>query len=311
MPTKTSLIRTVVVVLAAFAALAVGAGSALAHPLTAVTGTVEDATRASARLTGAEDRTVTVSAASVPQQSTGIGPGARLLVDIEGEGTFGCTASYVFESGSTLLLGAAGHCFLPADVPSTHGTGYDGSRTSVQVCVSGCSFGGQTGFVLEGEMVDLGALRYARQETGAGDQLGWDFGVVEIPAELHDQVRTTMPVFGGPTRAGTLTTGDLVCHYGNGVVLGEAYPTMGRSGAGLLADDDVWFAGTAASPGDSGSAVQTCTTDGEGLSGVAAVGTLTHVTPLGVVGTTNAQAVEMAEDDAGLSLQLLVSDGAG
>jgi len=177
------------------------------------------------------------------------------------------------------------------------------------VCVSDCSFGGQLGFFVEGTTVALGPVAYARQQNESGsEQIGWDFGVVEIPAELHHLVRTTMPVFGGPDEEAVLGTGDQVCHYGYGVIVGETWPTMARSGFGLFSEDDAWFAATAAAPGDSGSALQTCTLGAEGLEGVGAVGTLTHITNLGIAGTTNARSLELAADDAGLSLQLILGD---
>jgi hypothetical protein len=301
---RTSLARRAGVAIAAALALA------LAAPLAtdAVTGDADDAVRSRLDLTGALDQTATVQAASVPAQATGIGPGSRLLVEMDG-GLYGCTSSWIFADGARLLLGSAGHCFLPADATATHGPGadWDPADTRVRVCVSECSFGGQLGFLVQGTTVELGPLVYARQEEApGGEQVGWDFGVVEIPAELHHLVRTDMPVFGGPDHAGEMTTGDQVCHYGAGIVVGEVWPTMARSGLGLLSDGDAWFAATAAAPGDSGSALQTCVLGASGLEGDGAVGTLTHITSLGVAGTTDARSVAMAADDAGLALQLVL-----
>lgn len=294
---------------------AVAAALALAaSPLAAQATTAADdgATRAIADLTGVTDLTTTVDAASVPAQATGIGPGSHLLIEMDGD-LYGCTASYVFTDGSRLLLSAAGHCFLPPESTATHGPGadWDPKDTQVRVCVAECSFGGQTGFLVEGTTVPLGPVAYARQaESADGEQVGWDFGVVEIPSALHDLVRTTMPVFGGPVEDGTLATGDQVCHYGNGIAVGEMWPTMGRTGVGLFAEDDAWYVASAAAPGDSGSALQTCTVGDEGIEGVAAVGTLTHITTLGIAGTTNARSVEMAADDANLRLSIVLGDAA-
>jgi hypothetical protein len=305
MPRTTS-VRRVGLVLAA--ALALSFLPAAADALVVDAGT--DDVRAVIDLSGATDRTTTVQAASVPAQATGIGPGSHLFIEMDG-GLYGCTASWVFTDGVRLLLGAAGHCFLPEGTTATHGDDADWqpSGTKVRVCVSACSFGGVLGFMAEGDTVELGPLVYARQEQErGGEQLGWDFGVVEVPTDLHHLVRTDMPVFGGPTETATLGTSDVVCHYGYGVVGGEVWPTMARSGLGLLSDDEVWFAASPAAPGDSGSAVQTCAPGSEGLEGVAAIGTLTHLTTLGVAGTTNDQSLAMAADDAGLVLDLVLGE---
>jgi len=292
--------------LTAVAALALGAVPLAAHAADAG----DDASRARLDLRDAVDATTTVQAASVPAEATGIGPGSHLLVEMDG-GLYGCTASWVFEEGGRLLLGAAGHCFLPEGTTATHGpdADWDPADSAVRVCVSECTFGGQLGFLVEGTTVALGPVAYARQEQSpGGEQIGFDFGVVEIPADLHDLVRTDMPVFGGPAEAGELLTGDQVCHYGAGTVVGEVWPTMGRTGVALLADEDTWFAATPAAPGDSGAALQTCAPGAEGIEGVAAIGTLTHLSSLGVAGTTNARSVEMAAEDAGLALRLLLGE---
>jgi len=263
-------------------------------------------------LSRAIDQTTTVDlAASLPAQAVGIGPGSHLLTTIPGPdgGTFGCTASYVYASGSELFLAAAGHCFLPEGTTATAGRDVDHntSGTVVKVCVASCSFGGASGFIITGQLKTLGAVVYARQEESrGGEQVGHDFGLVRIPTSLHSQVRTSMPVFGGPASVGTLQTGEQVCHYGNGVVLGEVFPTMGRTGLGIVSGPKAWFAATAAAPGDSGSAVQTCAPTADGLTGVEAIGTLTHLTDRGTAGTTNAQSVAMASRDAKLSIALVL-----
>jgi hypothetical protein len=260
-----------------------------------------------------------LSQTTLLEQATGIGPGSHLLMtfDAEPDSVYGCTANFVWAAGGSLYLGAAGHCFLPFDAVATHGVDadYDPSGTHVEVCVSECTNGGMSGFVITGNTVALGPVAYARQSSSGADDaedVGYDFGLVEIPEEHHDLVRTTMPVFGGPeTDDGTLDPGDVTCHYGNGVVFGEIYPTMGRVGTGIIELDGAWFAATPSSPGDSGSAMQTCVLGPDGLVGHEAIGALTHLTSLGVAGTTVEQAVEMARE-AGLSIQLLLGgDGTG
>ena len=246
-----------------------------------------------------------------PAMASNIGPGSHLLIEIPGAGTFGCTANFVWASGSTRYLGAAGHCFIPEGTTATHGAGadYDASRVQVSVCVSNCSFGGQTGFVVTGDLVRLGAVTYARQTADDGD-IGNDFGVVTIPASLASRVRPSMPVFGGPSTVEEVTQGQPVCHYGNGVVVGETFLTMARVGIGGGSTPTYWMGHLAAAPGDSGSAVVTCGLDGTDLRGRGAAGILTHLgVEVGlqhgfVFGTTVARAIDMAQE-AGLSLSLV------
>jgi hypothetical protein len=255
-----------------------------------------------------------------PAMAQNIGPGSHLLITIPNEGTFGCTANFVWADGATRYLGAAGHCFVPAGLSATHGPGadFDASGVVVQVCVSNCSFGGQTGFTLTGDLVQLGSVAYARQ-TLNGDDIGNDFGVVTIPAALASSIRPSMPVFGGPTETDTIEPAEPVCHYGNGVVVGETFLAMARVGLGGGGDVAVWMGDLAAAPGDSGSAVVTCDSDGTGFHGRGAAGILTHLSvqvcpcdvgsltfQQGVVfGTTTARAIEMARE-AGLSLSVVL-----
>lgn len=295
--------------IALIAALAL-AGAVLAPQATAS----EEHVRALARYDSSQVQVTTLAATTPLEQATGIGPGSHLLMtfDAEPDSTYGCTANFIWVAGGKLYLGAAGHCFLPVDAVATHGpdADYDPSGTHVQVCVSECTNGGMSGFFITGNTVDLGPVAYARQSSSGGDDaedIGYDFGIVEIPAEHHDLVRTTMPVFGGPASAsGTLDPGDITCHYGNGVAVGELYPTMGRVGAGIIEFDGAWFAATPSAPGDSGSAMQTCVLGADGLVGDEAIGALTHLSSLGVAGTTVEQAVAMASE-AGLSLRLALT----
>jgi hypothetical protein len=269
-------------------------------------------TRMVVDLSDAEDRTTVVTPADLagPEQAVDVGPGTHLLIDFP-DGTAGCTANYVWRSGGKQYLGAAGHCFLDPDKVATHGPGADSGadvkEIMVRACVTGCNFGGISGFFLEGTTVELGEVAYARQ-SGEGGDVGNDFGVVEIPAGVP--VRYHMPVFDGPRQPdGDLQTGDVVCQYGNGVGVGEVFPTMGRAGVGLFEDPDAFFFESASSPGDSGSAVQTCVPTAEdGLAGDAAIGILTHLTTIGVAGTTVEQAVLLAKE-AGLDLELVLDGG--
>lgn len=251
-----------------------------------------------------------------PEAASDIGPGSALLITIPNEGRFGCSANFVWTSkGNRRYLGAAGHCFLPEDRTSTHGAGadYDASGVIVQVCIANCDKGFRTGIVDEGTWLTLGKVAYARQQSAAGDAIGFDFGVAEIPRKIEGVVRTSLPVWGGPnSSAHQLTLGDYGCHYGNGIAAGELYVTKARVGLGGISDDEAWAGDFAGAPGDSGSGMVACTQSGTTFVGQGAVGILTHlgfwVSPTtgghGVVlGTNVNQAVRLAAE-AKLSLTI-------
>jgi hypothetical protein len=273
--------------------------------------------RARVNLTRMIDRTTRTPPELVtPEMARNIGPGSHLLIEIPNEGTFGCTANFVWDGGGTRYLGAAGHCFIPAGATSTHGPGADFNASGVRVsaCVSDCSFGGESGFVLTGNLVGLGAVAYARQ-TGPDGDVGNDFGVVEIPAALANLVRPDLPVFGGPASVEEVQQGEPLCHFGNGVGVGEVFLTQGRVGVGGGSTPSSFMGDLAAAPGDSGSAVVTCEPDGTDVRGRGAAGVLTHLgveaAPGGtglvpvqqgfVFGTTTARAMQLAQE-AGLVL---------
>jgi hypothetical protein len=284
--------------------------------------------RAEIDLTAEVDQTVTVPAEVVtPEAARNIGPGSALLITIPDEGRFGCTANFVWSGGGKTYLGAAGHCFLPADKKSTHGAGadYDASGVTVQVCVENCETGFESGITLLGRYVTLGKVAYARQTDPAGEEdIGNDFGVVEIPSTLAGLIRASLPVWGGPDGTSTLEYGEYGCHYGNGVVVGETFVTKARVGVGGGSDKDFWMGDFASAFGDSGSAMVDCVQDGATFDGHAAVGVLTHISlqvcpcPVnfrklsfkaqnGVIfGTTVARAIEMARE-AGLSLSVVLA----
>jgi hypothetical protein len=250
-----------------------------------------------------------------PQMAQNIGPGSHLIIEIPDAGTFGCTANFVWASGTTRYLGAAGHCFIPEGTTASHGPGadYNAAGVRVSVCVSNCSFGGESGFVLTGDLVALGTVAYARQTAADGD-VGNDFGIVVVPSSFASLIRPSMPVFGGPQTIGTVQQLQPVCHYGNGVLVGETFLTMARVGVGGGSTPNYWVADSLAAPGDSGSGLVTCESDGTAFHGRGAAGILTHlgleVCPCSVdventtitlqqgfvLGTTIARAIEMARE---------------
>lgn len=260
--------------------------------------------------------------APVPETNVGIGPGAYLVIEIPDAGTFGCTSNFVWTTGTKTYLGAAGHCFLPEGKTATHGPGADYNASGVRVwaCVYGCSFGGASGQLLPGILVELDRVAYARQEQG-GVAVGNDFGLVEIPSTLPANVtiRPSLPVWGGPTTTSQGSASGVVCQYGSGFLVGESFATMARSGYGLGAfPDGSWSAAIPINSGDSGSALVACGIEGTngsgGFHGRAPVGIVTHGFGIPVVGvgipgygagTTITKAKAMATQ-AGLNVQLVI-----
>ncbi|MEF8913365.1 hypothetical protein [Natronomonas sp.] len=297
----------------------VGLGGVGAASATDTSGVDEATLRDSAErlgprdLSGLDDETETVDAASVPERSSGIGPGSMLLIERDGT-TAGCTANFVWEDGGAYYLGAAGHCFL-ADGAVGENTAPDGddlSNVTVKVGVDDFTFGGFAALNgLRGTTYELGDVVYARQAADDGTQVGHDFGLVEIPQEAVDAgiVDPSLPQFGGPTgvvESGALPSGEPICQYGNGVGNGEVFPTKGRRGASLgdFGDYRSWYAALRGSPGDSGSAILGAdpTADPEGT---VAAGALTHLTAQGTAGTTIERCIEMANEDVGLNIAVV------
>jgi hypothetical protein len=302
----------------------------LAGPTTGATTATESdvaVVQAEVDLTAEVNQAQTIPAELVtPEAAKNIGPGSGLIITIPDEGRFGCTANFVWTGGGKTYLGAAGHCFLPADKKSTHGAGadYDASGVTVQVCVEGCEGNFRT-MLLVGKLVTLGKVAYARQTDPTGEEdVGNDFGVVEIPSAVANLIRPSLPVWGGPTGVDTLEAGEYGCHYGNGLVVGETFVTKARVGLGGGGDRDFWMGDFAGAFGDSGSGLVQCAPNGATFDGQGGVGVLTHlglsVCPCdvkykqqrikaehGVIfGTTVRRAVEMARE-AGLSLSVVLA----
>lgn len=301
---------------------AVGLGSIGTATATETTDVDETTLRESAEqlgprdLTGVTDRTETVSAASIPERSSGIGPGSILLIERDGS-TAGCTANFVWEDSGSYYLGAAGHCFLgnAATGDNTSSSGEDLSNVTVRVGID-FTFGGLTALSgLRGTTYELGNVVYARQASDDGTGVGHDFGLVEIPDAAINEgiVDPSLPQFGGPTgvvQSGALPAGEPMCQYGNGVGNGEVFATKGRRGASLGAQGDYksWYAAIRGSPGDSGSAILGAdpTRTPEGTD---AAGALTHLTTLGTAGTTIERCKELASQDVGMNISVVQQGG--
>lgn len=257
-----------------------------------------------ARLNVTGVRVSTPTGLPTPDAGDRIGPGSPLLIDLNDNGpvTALCTANFVWQSSGTYYLGAAGHCFLPQN--GTVVKGRDPYVSRVRVCVASCLLGGASQLYtngITGDFRDLGPVVYARQTDGKGNDVGHDFGVVQIPSGLLGFLRPAVPVWGGPSGSETASVGTPACLYGNAAGLGEVFATKARAGVivpDLIFDEPgAWFAAMPSFEGDSGSAVVDCATG-------AAIGILTHITTNGIAGTTVARAIEMARE-AHLSLSIV------
>lgn len=270
-------------------------------------------------LSDAELRTETLEPSGVPERADGIRPGSQIFVESDG-GTAGCTANFVWRdasaAGEPLYIGAAGHCFLdgPASENAARGheDGDDVSGLTVTICAD-CSYGGLTGLTIEGAVIELGDVVYARQvnpEQGEDGGVGHDFGLVRIPADAEDLVDPSLPQFGGPhgVSPGAVPEGSPVHQYGAGVANGEVYPTMGSTGLSLgdMGTAESWYSAIRASPGDSGSPLVASDTSSVAPSGGPAAGILTHITTTGTAGTTMRRCKAMPPaDGVGLDLEVV------
>lgn len=263
-----------------------------------------------------EDRTETKPLSGLPEPAMTIRPGSQLFVHNSVEDTTGgCTANFIWRSpDGTAYLGTAGHCFLPEgeanqDAARDHENGYDVDQLSVRVCAD-CNVGGKTGLTVEGDVVELGDVVYARDtnpDPRSGLGVGHDFGLVEIPDEAIERglVDPSVPQYGGPRSVSeeAISAGQTVSKYGAGVGGGETFVTMGSNGSsfGDLDTEGAWFAGMRATPGDSGAPLQS-TRVGGGLEGDEAGGVLTHLTLNGVAGTAIGRSRELVASDIGLDI---------
>lgn len=203
----------------------------------------------------------------VERPPVGIGPGTWLIslfcTNVGGQpvpdGFAWCTANFVFQNGSALGLGTAGHCAAKDALGSP--------VTAVvtpppEVCANGgsCAPG----------LYAIGTFGIVHN-NGLGD----DFALIKLYPQYYSWVRPTMPEFGGPTGSylgglagvpqqnlglGSATvmapgwSPAVVGHCGHGAVVGTGGTC--RTSAGLFSAGS-WYAWYGASfEGDSGSGVE-------------------------------------------------------
>jgi hypothetical protein len=190
----------------------------------------------------------------------GIRPGAWIIAPAT------CTTNFVFGTRRNYFIGTAGHC----------------AKVGQQVTL----------LAAPGVLMNIG-----RTVKSVNRGVGNDFALIDVRPRMEKHVNPSMTYFGGPTRAGAPTPGDVVEHSRHGLVIG----TGGTPRAGVVA-----YRGTgdrnrgrafswvgASTAGDSGSAVR--------KANGAAVGNLTHLvvgskyTPGNVAGTTIARMLQIAD----------------
>ena len=133
----------------------------------------------------------------------GIRPGSMMI------SPFICTMNFIFQKGSTLAIGTAGHCIGKG--PVTLLTLAPGGANPV--------------------LVELGHVLLKRN---AG--IGRDYALVEIPPALHSWVFPTQSIVGGPCGVFTGNDPQPVAHYGHGLGIGTGGTP--RAGMGFALDED-------------------------------------------------------------------------
>jgi hypothetical protein len=258
---------------------------------------------------GPSNSNVPTSPNGVERPLVGIGPGTWLIslfcTNVGGhpvpDGFAWCTANFVFQNGSTLGLGTAGHCGAKDALGSP--------VTAVvtpppEVCADGGSC--QPG------VYAIGTFKIVHN-NGLGD----DFALISLYPQFSAWVRPTMPVFGGPTGAylgglegvpgQTLTASSatiftpawypaVVAHCGHGALVGTGGSC--RTSAGLFAAS-TWYAWYGASaPGDSGSGVEVLGNYSAPANPVPAAADLTHIIILDAALSKNGNITEGPDQPA-------------
>jgi hypothetical protein len=152
---------------------------------------------------GEGDTTMAPVDAPLPGE-IGIRPGSMMI------SPFICTMNFIFQKGSTLAIGTAGHCV-------------DGNEPIVLLTLAP---GGENPV-----LVELGNVLLKRN---AG--IGKDYALVEIPPALHSWVFPTESVVGGPCGVFTDNDPQPVAHYGHGLGIGTGGTP--RAGMGFALDED-------------------------------------------------------------------------
>lgn len=254
-----------------------------------------------------------------PTIQDGIGPGSALQMGVNGIQNV-CTAAFLVRDPATAryYLATAGHCLVrDADDPTvvTGATHPDMTKDRVDICVDGCMNNG------------LGLGTYVSLRAGDGYHpvayavsggVGKDFGLIELPAELHGHLRPAMPQWGGPTGVASSTQlGSLVAHYGHGTLLVPgvaAFVTRTPADQGRLAvlssnAGNSFEAVGHVTGGDSGSGINVAQAGADLAHGTEALGVITHsIVYVGapiLSGTRMHRGLELAAERLGVAFELV------
>lgn len=254
-----------------------------------------------------------------PTVQDGIGPGSALQMGVDGIDSV-CTAAFLLRDSATgaYYLSTAGHCLVrdPEDPTTVTGeTHPEMALNRVDICIAGCLNNGLGLGTYVGLEEQDGFHPVAYAKSGG---IGADFGLIRIPAELHDQLRPAMPQWGGPVGVADGATGDLVVHYGHGTLLVPGVAAVitrtpadqGRVAVHTGSDGESFSALGHVTGGDSGSGANLAEPDPvDGARGTAALGVITHsVVYAGAPifsGTLLSHGLGMVAGDLGLVLELV------
>lgn len=188
------------------------------------------------RVLAADGEYVAAPAGAPLPSEVGIRPGAWMI------DPSGCTMNFVFQSGTRLGIGTAGHCTSVGD--------------EVVLLTTLPNNPGRSGLVNIGRTV-------VSHDNGVGD----DFALVEIDPTLNADVDPTTALIGGPCGQYTGSGPETVAHYGHGLAIGTGGTP--RAGIALTWQSDAFGWDGAAIFGDSGSPVR--------VTDLKAAGDLTHL----------------------------------
>ncbi|MEK6975329.1 MAG: hypothetical protein AABY18_03195 [Candidatus Thermoplasmatota archaeon] len=267
-----------------------------------------------------EEWAARADAPPLPGIQDGLGTGSAMHQVTGGSG-FICTAAFLLRDPTTGIyyLATAGHCLVRDE---NDPAGYTGAanpekmHTEIDVCIAGC-ISNALGL---GEYVALKPRDGIHPVTFArSGGVGRDFGIVQLPPEVHDDLRPHMPQWGGPTGTNAGGVGDVLLQYGHGsyccpavgAVATRTPVDQGRAAVSLGADASSFSAVGHVTGGDSGSGIVRGTVGSvDVITGAEAVGVITHgLAYVGAEfsGTVLAKGLAMVRDATGLNLELVLA----
>ncbi|HUS62614.1 MAG TPA: hypothetical protein VMY34_10490 [Acidimicrobiales bacterium] len=166
----------------------------------------------------------------------GIRPGGWIIAP------YGCTANFVFQNGTALAIGTAGHCVDKRGESVVMLTLAPGTSNPV--------------------LVDIGTVAKV-----VNNGIGNDFALLTIRSVLYPWVSATNAVIGGPCGSYLGSGPETVTHYGHGLAIGTGGTP--REGVALKWQTDAFGWDSPSIFGDSGSSVR--------VTDLKAAGDLTHL----------------------------------